>query len=304
VIKNGGENGPLSEVTALTTLVPKDQEKKLEVLAKIRTLLSDDLLSNLEEDKRKLAERHRPPPDLKAFGVADLPASVRADFRELDGREGRVVLALPNIKLNLYHADEIQRVADALRSIRLPNGRVVESSGNFVIYADMIEAVRRDGPKATAYSMIGVLLLSIIAYRKPKQVAIVSGTLVIGVAWLFAVLDIFAIKVNFLNFIALPITIGIGVDYVVNIYTRYRLELETKPSARAAFDAVASTGGAVVLCSLTTVIGYASLLVARNGALISFGKIAIIGEITCLGAAILLMPAMLMAVAKPAAREP
>jgi len=206
-----------------------------------------------------------------------------------------VVLALPNLKLNLYHADEIQKVADALRAIRLPDGRTVESSGNFVIYSDMIQAIKKDGPRATMYSFLGVLLLSILAYRRLRHVAVVSAALLIGVAWLGAVLHIFDIKINFLNFIALPITFGIGVDYAVNIYTRYRLEREGKGPVEAAFDTVASTGGAVVLCSLTTVIGYASLLVARNGALISFGKIAIIGEFCCLAAALFWMPAWLIA---------
>lgn len=296
VIAEGGEKGPLADVTALTNMVPRDQEKKLEVLAKIRALLTDDLLSNLEPDKRKLAEEHRPPADLKAFTAADLPESVRADFRELDGREGRVVLALPNMKLNLYHADEITRVANSLRSIRLPDGRIVESSGNFVIYSDMVEAIGRDGPRATLYSFVGVLILCMIAYRRVGHVMVVTGALLVGVLWLGAILDIFAIKINFLNFIALPITFGIGVDYAVNLYSRYRIERETKDPADAIFDSISSTGGAIFLCSLTTVIGYASLLIARNGALISFGKIAVIGEFACLGSAMFLMPAWLVAV--------
>jgi hypothetical protein len=291
VIREGGEMGPLSEVTALTTLVPPEQEEKLAVLKKIRAVLSDDLLANLDPEQKKLAEQHRPPAELQKFGIPDLPDSVRADFRETDGREGRVVLALPNMKLNLYHADEIERVAEVLREIELPNGHKVESSGNFVIYSDMISAIRRDGPRATVYSFLGVLILSMIAYRKPRRVAVVSSALLLGVVWLGAVLQIFSIKINFLNFIALPITFGIGVDYAVNVYTRYLIERDTKTAREAAYDAVASTGGAVVLCSLTTVIGYASLLIARNGALISFGKIAIIGEFTCLIAALFMMPA-------------
>jgi predicted RND superfamily exporter protein len=297
-IKEGGELGPLADVTALTNMVPRDQEKKLEVLKKIRAVLTDDLLSNLEPDKRKLAAEHRPPADLAPFTAADLPESVRADFRELDGREGRIVLALPNMKLNLYHADEIKRVADSLRAIRLPDGRIVESSGNFVIYADMVEAISRDGPRATAYSFIGVIILCLLAYRRIGHVAVVAGALLIGIAWLGALLDLFAIKINFLNFIALPITFGIGIDYAVNTYSRYRLERETKEAAVAVFDTISSTGGAVILCSITTVIGYASLLVARNGALISFGNIAVIGELTCLAAALLLMPAWLVVVSR------
>ncbi len=91
-----------------------------------------------------------------------------------------------------------------------------------------------------------------------------------------------------LNFIALPITFGIGVDYATNVFQRRRLD-----HARSIGDVIRTTGGAVGLCSLTTVIGYSSLLVARNQALISFGLLAVLGEVACLAAALLALPAVL-----------
>ena len=56
-------------------------------------------------------------------------------------------------------------------------------------------------------------------------------------------------------------------------------------------DAVRSTGGAVTLCSMTTIIGYSSLLLAENRALFLFGLLAVLGEIACLTTAVVVMPA-------------
>ncbi|MEQ9495332.1 MAG: MMPL family transporter [Deltaproteobacteria bacterium] len=291
VIDEQGDNSPVSDVDALSTLVPKNQEDKIEVLERIRELLNDDLIAQLDDDQAEIAKQQRPPADLEPFGEQDLPEGIRADFRELDGREGLVVLVLPNLKLNLYHADEIRRVAEVLRDIPLSDGRRVESSGSFVIYTDMVEAVSIDGPRATIYSFLGVLILCALVFVRPRRVFFVVTPLLLGVAWLFALLAIYDLKINFLNFIALPITFGIGVDYAVNIFSRHLIEKESAPPPKAIERAVASTGGAVVLCSLTTIIGYGSLLLARNGALISFGKVAILGELTCLIAAIIVMPA-------------
>ena len=55
-----------------------------------------------------------------------------------------------------------------------------------------------------------------------------------------------------------------------------------------------TTGGAVMLCSITTIIGYLTLIIAKNQALVSFGWIGIIGEVTCLTAAILVVPALVI----------
>jgi hypothetical protein len=104
------------------------------------------------------------------------------------------------------------------------------------------------------------------------------------------------LKLNFLNFVALPVTLGIGVDYAVNVFAR----LVREPAENRA-RALAETGSAVALCSSTTIIGYSSLLIASNGALRSFGKLADLGELGCLLAALLVVP---MATRSEAPRAP
>jgi predicted RND superfamily exporter protein len=100
---------------------------------------------------------------------------------------------------------------------------------------------------------------------------------------------VLGVKINFANFIALPITFGIGVDYSVNVMSRY-----VQDGRRDVVTALRATGGAVALCSLTTIIGYSSLLVAENRALFLFGVVAVLGEIACLTTALTLLPAVLV----------
>ena len=106
--------------------------------------------------------------------------------------------------------------------------------------------------------------------------------------WLLAITMKLGIKINFVNFIAFPITFGIGVDYAVNVMARY-----LRDGGRDVVAAVRGTGGAVGLCSLTTVIGYSSLLVAQNVGLFLFGLLAVLGEICCLTTAVIVLPAVL-----------
>jgi predicted RND superfamily exporter protein len=95
------------------------------------------------------------------------------------------------------------------------------------------------------------------------------------------------VKITFLNFIALPITFGIGAEYALNVLARTREESGDIPKA------VVETGSAVALCSWTTIVGYGSLLAASNQAMRGFGMMAILGEICCLSAAIMALPAAL-----------
>ncbi|HEY1534466.1 MAG TPA: MMPL family transporter, partial [Polyangiaceae bacterium] len=104
--------------------------------------------------------------------------------------------------------------------------------------------------------------------------------------------------VNFCNFIAFPITFGIGVDYAVNVMARYR-----QTGEKDVIEAIRSTGGAVALCSMTTIIGYGSLLLATNRALFLFGLVAVMGELCCLTTAVVVLPAVLASWAKRRGRN-
>jgi predicted RND superfamily exporter protein len=153
----------------------------------------------------------------------------------------------------------------------------------------MIRSMERDGPLATAASFFAVLIVVLIATHSKAGVFTVGSALVMGVLWMMGLAAALDHKLNFLNFIALPITFGIGSEYPFNVYDRSRL-LGGDPSR-----AVALSGGAVALCSYTTTIGYASLLFSDNQALQSFGWLASSGEIACLIGALFVVPSMLHA---------
>jgi len=128
------------------------------------------------------------------------------------------------------------------------------------------------------------VVIALLRWRPSTALVLIS--LVLGVLWLAALAITLKIRINFANFIAFPITFGIGVDYAVNVASRWELD-----GGHSMIDAVRTTGGAVTLCSMTTIIGYSSLLLAENQALFLFGLLAVLGEIACLTTAVVVMPA-------------
>jgi uncharacterized protein len=220
--------------------------------------------------------------------LKDLPEQIRRNYQELDGRLGRVVYVFPHPAVDLSDGKKLIQFADTLSNIRLPDGVVVRMSGESAIFADLLRAIVHDGPIATLLAFLAVSLCVIVAFRRQRPITYILGGLVVGVVMMFGLQAILQIKLNFFNFIALPTTFGIGVDYGVNLIQRYKFE--GRGSVRRVLGSV---GGAIVLCSLTTIIGYATLLTATNQALASFGWLALIGEVTCIFAAIVVMPAIL-----------
>ncbi len=274
------------EFTTLFSYLPREQEKKIDVLRKIDKQLSASTLSWLDDEDRAELDKYRPPADLRPLGVDDLPGAVLRMFTELDGRRGLVVLLYPRrVGRSIWDGHFLIELSQASRLIRLPDGTQVRSAGVGTVFADMIRAMERDGPRAIAASLLGVLLLMVLIYRRWRPAALMAYALFYGVLWTTGPVVLLGEKLNFLNFIALPVTFGIGLDYAVNLYTRYRLE-----GPGSLERVLSSTGGAVAVCSMTTLIGYSSLLIADNRALVSFGVLSILGEFASLGAALIMLP--------------
>jgi len=229
----------------------------------------------------------------------DLPAIARRPFTEVDGSVGKVVLVYPPERsVSVWNGRDLLRIASVLQEIKLDGGKVIETSGFAVVFGSMIRSVLHDGPIATAASLIAVLIIIIFTIRPAAAALMALATLTLGVLLMMGGAGWARVHVTFLNFIALPITFGIGAEYALNVVTRYREE-------RNVSRAVISTGAAVALCSWTTIVGYGSLLAASNQALNGFGMMAIIGEVVCLSTAIIALPAVLFwRHARPFTEEP
>jgi predicted RND superfamily exporter protein len=286
-------DGLVGPALSIATVVPTGQEAKLPVIDEIRALATPENLAFLPPHRRMAVEKAIPSADLRPFRAEDLPERLRRQLTEVDGRVGTPVLVHPAGRMDMWNGRDMLRFADELRSIPLPEG--VPTASWILLMADVLRLIAHDGPRATLLSLVGVVGLVLVAFglgkrsaRSLKDAAWVLSALGVGVVWFLGLAGGLGLRLNMLNFIALPITFGIGVDYATNIFQRRRLD-----HAGAIADVVRTTGGAVALCSLTTIIGYSSLLIARNQALISFGVLADLGELACLAAALFPLPALL-----------
>jgi len=279
---------PFEKVVTIFDILPKDQAEKIQLLSEIRDRVERGHKRGFVSDKDYAKINEYIPEHLEPVEMNDLPDAVARPFIDHDGMRGRIVYIVPTAGESVYNARYLQRWADAFRETRLPNGEVIYGSGDPVIFADVLQSIREEAPKAILLSFVGTLLVIFVAFRGSKNGLLALSVLVVGLSWLVAFLYFDHIKLNFLNFVALPISIGVGADYALNIMKRRELT-----SDAALPRALVETGGAVVLCSLTTTLGYVALMFSMNGATESFGLTAAAGEVTTLLAAVLLLPAIL-----------
>jgi predicted RND superfamily exporter protein len=280
----------VASVRTVDDVVPPDQAAKLAVVAQIREDLTPRVMASLTDEQRRMVDRVLGHGELHPLTAAEVPEAFTAGLRERDGSMDRAVLVFPRPGKATWQgaplADFVARLRAAAGTVTAPGQKAARVAGSLPLSADILDSVRRDGALASALAFFGVVAVVLLLLRANAAKVIVTASLLLGVLWLGGAAMALGIKINFANFIAFPITFGIGVDYAVNVASRWELD-----GRRSIADAVRTTGGAVTLCSLTTIIGYSSLLLAENHALFLFGLLAVLGEIACLSTAILVMPA-------------
>jgi len=274
---------------SVNRMLPDNQKEKLLIIKEIRNMLYSGSIKFVKDDMYDDIVKFRGKIKNRTLDMYDLPKTITKNFEDIYGNKGVIVVVNPLMEQKM--TENLIAFAELVRENKLSNGKTVYSSGEAVIYADLLKAIDIDGPRVTMYSLLLVILVVLVSVRNVKDTTIIIITLLTGVIFMFGLIAFFDIKLNFFNFIAFPLTFGICVDYGANIYLRYKQEGSIQLSLN-------KIGQAVLLCSLTTIVSYLTLITAKNQALVSFAQLALIGEITSLFGAFLVLPAIIMTIDK------
>jgi predicted RND superfamily exporter protein len=270
-------------------LLPKDQEKKAQLLSQYDQLLDERWLGEVGGEVGDQLRTMKRSLKKKSLTVADLPEDLVRNFTDLEGNVGTFAYINPRSGMPLTDGRNLIKFADTIQNIRLPDGQLAHATGESLIFSDLVKIVKAEAPVLTLISFIAVSLFVLLMIRKMSEGYVISVALVWVVLVMVAVMSIFGIRINFFNFIALPLTFGVGVDYAINVAMRFH-----EKTRRRTVDIIRHTGGAVALCSLTTIIGYFVLTRSTNQAVAQFGSMSVIGEFASIFSAVLLVPAAIL----------
>ncbi len=141
---------------------------------------------------------------------------------------------------------------------------------------------------AGAYALAVVFVLVWLDFRSVRSAGLSLVPVAVGFAATFAVMWLVGMSVNPANIIVLPLMFGIGVDSGVHILHRYRQNPSQRPLGLAN-----GTGKGITVTSLTTMIGFGAMILARHRGISSLGFVLTVGIGLTLLACWTVMPAWL-----------
>ncbi len=219
--------------------------------------------------------------DPSPLNVDDLPEVIRRNHLPRQG-EGLLVHIVP--RKYLWGKEELLKFAEQTTAI---SDEVVGTEQLILV---MWVEILADGRRAALLALAVIVVLLLVHFR--GLIGLLSLIPLAGGAMLMlGLMFLIGMKYNYMNLIAVPIILGIGIDDGIHILHRFRNERGSGSGrVHRTFSLV---GRAILLTSLTTMIGFGSIAFYTMEGMASFGKVLFMGVGACFLATVLVLPAVL-----------
>ncbi|MBN2092489.1 MMPL family transporter [candidate division KSB1 bacterium] len=280
-IKKGSKT--IASVNSLSNLVPPNQPERIQIIQRITELTQNKLFSFLEGNEKALFDQFCQYLQVKPLVLDSLPHYLTSNFRSQIDPQKEFVLIYSNIEQS--DGKQVQIFEKELNSIQI-NGKPLKVSSESLILADIVHLMSRDGTIAILITIFSILFLIRLQFKRYNTTILVFLPIALGTISLLGIMGMLGIKFNFINLVALPIILGVGIDNSVHFYHRYKED-------HSLWFAFYHTGMAMFLNTLTTVIGFGSLIFAQHRGLKTLGLVAVLGLIINLLTTFVILPVLL-----------
>jgi len=216
--------------------------------------------------------------------------------RLVDG-EGTLTVVAAELEAGIGDRGASDAVTDArelLADHPPPAGVTARLGGLPHVRAELVRTLRADQALLVVLACIGSFAVLILAFRSLGAVVLPLAAVGTTLAVVMGGMSLAGEPVNLLTNVLPPLLVTIGLGDAVHLLSRYREELRSDPdrgaSARRTMRAMTT---ACLLTSLTTAVGFGSLVASGTGVLQRFGLIAATGVLVAYAVTVTLLPAAL-----------
>lgn len=214
--------------------------------------------------------------EIQEMTVADLPQAVRDNYV---GREGRLLLEI------IPEGNTGDTVIYSILKERIQEATGRTPVGMPAVMNEVVEYVRSDVLLISLICMGMIFIFLLIVYRSVKTAVITMVPVTLSVFATMGIMELLGFTITIFGIVGLPLVIGIGIDSGVHMMHRLLRE-DDMPTA------VANTGKAVIITTLTTLIGFGSIAFSSHKGLAGLGMTVVIGMAFCMFITLVLLPAL------------
>ncbi len=163
-----------------------------------------------------------------------------------------------NFSATLPNAAVMQELRIIIDAMDFPAEISVGITGEVALSHEEIEAAMAGVQLAGWVAVVLLFAILFLGVRSLKIIAATFAMLIIGIIWTSAYAMLAVGEYNTLSIIFLVMFFGLGVDFAIHFSLRYQEAVNVSDDAaiQALQDSAGSVGGAIVICTVTTALGF------------------------------------------------
>ncbi len=276
------DNYPQINWVTLTSLLPREQDKKLRVLREIHAALTPEVLETLRGSDSVNANKIVKNWNLKPVKITDLPESYQLKFLGKNGSIGEFGFIFPAFDID--DGLECRRFAKSVNEISIL-GYPLKSTGEPIIRAALLDLSLPNLRHCTVFGCMAILLWLLLFQNTRNRIFLILASPSLGFLWFFGILHMLDIPLTVYSIMALPFLIGISIDGSLFLWQRYWEE------GTGSLKFVCANSGTTVLISyLIPVVAFASVCFSSHPGLKSLGVVTVIGILSIALAHVAIFP--------------
>lgn len=253
----------IKRMVSLHSVLPIDQSERLALLQDLAELSRGDNLRYLPQPVQanlsRIAES-----DPSEMTVESLPRGLRHVLGASEGHHRMLLLPAGN----MWDLQSNQALFDEVSAL-VPEQ---PAAGEFLALAVLYRLVKTDAPRVAGLAVVLIFLWTLIDLRSLGRALGAISAVAVGMIWAGAGMAFFGLKISLVNFVGIPILMGIGIDVVIHLL--HRMEEEGPGRVRYA---LLTTGWAAFLSTTTTILSFSALQIASNQGVRSLGLVIVMG---------------------------
>lgn len=217
---------------------------------------------------------------------------VRGQLLSLDARTTLVAARVDSTLLTIDRLEPVvQQVRQRCQRIAAESNLVIQVTGLPGLRVDIYSTLRRENRKFIAAGPLVAGLMALVLFRRLSGLVITATPPLLGTLWTLGCLGWLDQRITVITTVVPTLILVIGFADAVHLMVHLRHEAARGRSARAAsLDAVRQLGRACGLTSLTTAVGFGSLVLASSPTIQQFGSACALGAMLTFVAVITTVP--------------
>ena len=205
---------------------------------------------------------------------------------------------LININMNDLPYEEtfnvVYELDDIVYETQSPAGVSAYVAGGFAEGVAFDEQIGPDSQKTSIISLIAIFGILFLLLRSFKNTLLTLSTILFGITWALGFTALIGMSLNPITMSVTTMIMGIGIDFGIQVITRFRYELKNLDKRKAMEETITNIFFPMSITTLAALIGFRAMSLGQLKIMADLGTIMSFGVAGCFLAAMSIVPSIMV----------